>query len=181
MCTFSTGDTNEVPCSALCYSPNPTPSIKPTPRCSLSTGDTTEVPCSVLCYTLKLYPIPHLRTYPAANGACCWRWTLEWNFLIRNCAVLCLFSHLGSRVSLVTPNNPLTAFITPLTNILPFHWFRVRHITCLSFTRNGCRVLVQRLSHGMQYLVVFFNHLEPNQLCICLSEMSRRTLRVPRW
>ena len=35
--------------------------------------------------------------------------------------------------------------ITPLTKILPFHWFRARHMICLSFTRNSGRVIVHRL------------------------------------
>ena len=29
----------------------------------------------------------------------------------------------------------IVAFITPLTNILPFNWFRAPHMICLSFTR----------------------------------------------
>ena len=48
--------------------------------------------------------------------------------------------------------------ITPLTNFLHFHWFRARHMICLSFTRRRpcdsasvCRALVRRLSPGVQY------------------------------
>ena len=59
-------------------------------------------------------------------------------------------------------SNPFLAMlyiITPLTNVLPFHWFRARHMVCLSFTRRRscdssasvCRALVQRLSHCVQY------------------------------
>jgi hypothetical protein len=49
----------------------------------------------------------------------------------------------------------LTMFyiITPLTNILPFHWFRARHMRCLSFARRRpcdgasvCRVIVHRFA-----------------------------------
>ena len=49
-------------------------------------------------------------------------------------------------------------FITPLTSIIPAHWFRARHMTCLSFARRRpcdsasvCRALVRRLAHGMHY------------------------------
>ena len=51
--------------------------------------------------------------------------------------------------------------ITPLTNILPYHWFRAYHMICLSFTRRRPRdsasfaVIVRRLTHGVQYPDVF--------------------------
>ena len=55
-------------------------------------------------------------------------------------------------------NLQLFIFTTPLTNILPFHWFRARHMICLSFTirrpcgsASVCRELVRRLAHGVQY------------------------------
>ena len=75
---------------------------------------------------------------------------------------------------------------TPLTNILPFHWFRARHTICLSFiTRNGGCVIVHHLPCDSLTTIKrraeprrLFTHFEPNQLCVCVSEMRVRTLCV---
>ena len=47
----------------------------------------------------------------------------------------------------------VASIITPLTNILPFHWFRACHTICLSFARRRscdsasvCRALVRKTS-----------------------------------
>ena len=69
----------------------------------------------------------------------------------------------------------IITILTPLTNIMPFHWFRARHMICLSFTRWPpcdsasfavwecivCRVIVRRLSHGVQYPDVFLPTSNP--------------------
>ena len=70
----------------------------------------------------------------------------------------------------------LTMFyiITSLTRILPAYWFRVRHMTCLSFARRRpcdsasvCRALVRRLSHGVQYPDVRCVYEDDKLLIVC--------------
>ena len=84
----------------------------------------------------------------------------------------------------------LTMFyiITPLTNILPFHWFRARHMICLSFARRRpcdsasvCRALVRRLAHGVQYPDVRCVY-EDDKLIVCnhfgLHDTTCSTVKV---
>ena len=75
--------------------------------------------------------------------------------------------------------------ITPLTNALSFHWLRARHLICLSFTRNGGDAIVQRLPCDSPTTITWravpkrlFTHLEPNLLCICVSEPRVRRFPV---
>ena len=70
---------------------------------------------------------------------------------------------------------------TPYKNSA-FLLFRARHMICLSFTRNGGHVTLLRLPCDSPTTITrravpkrFFIHLEPNQLCICVSEVRVRS------
>ena len=84
----------------------------------------------------------------------------------------------------------LLVIITPLINILPFHWLtcRARHMICRSFTRrrpcdsasfavckcNVCCVIVRRLSHGVQYTYGFLPTSTQSDVLMCVSETRVR-------
>ena len=67
-------------------------------------------------------------------------------------------------------------FITPLTNILPFHWFSASHDMSLVLLDGG-RVIVHRLPFTDNPTTI----TNPIRLCICVFETRVRTLRVRRW
>ena len=78
--------------------------------------------------------------------------------------------------------------ITPLASILPAHWFRARHMTCLSFARRRpcdsasvCHALVRRLAHGVQYPDVRCVY-EDDKLIVCnhfgLHDTTCSTVKV---
>ena len=148
----------------------------------------------LLSSSMKLGPVLSLGVSQHMHETNLWKFVLNCcmkTIKKKHVQLICVLSDAWETcMSDLSPSSFLTMFyiITPLTNIVPFHWFRARHMICLSFTRRQpgdsasvCRALVRRLSHGVQYPDVRCVY-EDDNLIVCnhfgLHDTTCSTVKV---